>query len=591
MLRPETLMSFHGLVQTLRGVLNGRSPSSASPLAWVGFAAVVLVALAATLALVSAGALDTRFASAFSGDEEFIGNGVSRMLTRPSLSYGFWWYPGFYMMLSATHALLLLASGVPMATAALLAPRMISALGYAATILTTGLLAHRLAGRARAAVFAAVWVATTPAFFEYGITAHPDTLQLATLSTSLWLLTVAVDRTDRRYLWGGAAVAGLAFVTKYAGAFLVPVLAGVAVYARVRHAAPEHRRQALKVALLQDCPRAAAAFLGATVLGAPQFWFNLKAYAIGVSTHSRNVSYGYFVRETASGWTWLEMLAEPELMGATLAALLVLALGVVAVIVVRAHRAGSSSSAASPLGGVSQGEPSPLCGASRPTTLPTPGPTLSAGHLAVLGFVVPYMGLLVSHSRMFEPRYLFPVVPALYALLAAALSGPAIGSRVKALGTTGCLALVLLTLVILPERGAAIAATATARAERASHPCLAVGEWLRQNVATDTAIAYDHYTYVPPAFANVVDTWGMSEATVVQRDARVVITTERIRERYNSGIDPDSWRHGKEQFLASSNFYRDLERGALPAYTLAHEVPGCHGTRIYWRRPTAGEPP
>ena len=56
---------------------------------------------AATLPLAGVGAIDSRFASSFSSDEDFIAQGIYRMLTRHSLNYDFWFYPGFYMNLSA----------------------------------------------------------------------------------------------------------------------------------------------------------------------------------------------------------------------------------------------------------------------------------------------------------------------------------------------------------------------------------------------------------------------------------------------------------------------------------------------------------
>ncbi len=502
--------------------------------------------------LAAYGALDSRLAASLSGDEEFIANGLFRMLSRPSLNYGFWWYPPLYMEGSALVSFLLTLTGVPLATAVIVGPRLVSILSLVLTATLTGQIAFASTRRGLAGVLAFVLVATTPDLFAFALLAHPDTLQTALVTLSLWPLWRYVETAERRYLWAASAAAGLAFVTKYAGAFVTPVI-GLAILwvhaAKQSATTPGGLRRA---AFWQDCAKAAAVFFVTTAVAAPSFWWNLKAHVLTMGVHHANVSFGIFTRDLRPGSTWLSYLGDTKLVGGSL--LLLIAILVVLVVFTRLRPTATS------LG---------------------PGPEPLTPLFVYLGFTALYLTFLMWHSRMFEFRYLYPVVPAV--ILLGVDAGTQLVGLLKRPTVTWAVA-TLMVIALGPPLGERVGVLQNRVAERVAettNPCLEVGQWLSRHVAADTSVVYDHYTYVPTGFTRAKASWGMTPAALEKQQATVMLTTEKIRERYRNREDADPWRRGADRFLASFSFYQQLEQGALPEWREIAAFPECHGTRVY----------
>ncbi len=533
--------------------------SSTQIAGWVGVVLLLAAALAITLPLVTVLSADSRLASLYSSDEEFIARGLERMITHISPNYAFWWYPPLFMNASVVLSLLVHLVGVPIPSAVLIAPRIVSALGYAGSALGTALLTKRLSGSWAPALVAAACIVTVPDVYKFALLAHPDTVQMMLIALSLWVLCGYMASLTHRDLFWASALAGLAFVTKFAGIFLVPPLAAAALWANF--ARGKTWRAALSATVRHDAPRAAAAFILATLVGAPSFLFNIGAFWKAVRAHSATVGFGYFTRDTRSGYEWLRLLAKPEVLGW----LTVVGFAVALVILVAQA-------------------------ATRRRSLLTASASGLAALLVVAGFALCCLGLLMLHSHIFEVRYLYPLLPAVVAVVTSVVWSAKEGIEhvipaARGKGWTSmpsALVLMALLWLALPLRADGLATVGAGRLEQGLQSCSHLTAWLRGHVLQDARIVYDHYTYVPREFANARGTWGLPSDLVKEDKPAVIIVNGAIRTRYNHEVDATQWRGGEAHYRDVLNTYEQLEQGKLP-YERVAEFPACNGAQVYER--------
>src|SRR5262249_49288187 len=148
----------------------------------------------------------------------------------------------------------LAAAGRATDTAVIVALRAVSLAGAAAAIALTAALAWRLGGRV-AALTAALAMAAMGEVAEWGVTAHPDTVQLGLVAATLLAATMLAERNTTRRVVLCGALAGLVFGTKYLGVLLLPLLLFAAVVGRARVTGrwPEWRSTARDAVLLCLC--------------------------------------------------------------------------------------------------------------------------------------------------------------------------------------------------------------------------------------------------------------------------------------------------------------------------------------------------
>lgn len=506
-------------------------------------AAVVLVLTLPFIAIATDG---PRVASIFSADEEFIANGLERMVNRPSLHYGFFWYPPLYMFLSLFCRGFLTLGGVAGEQASVLGPRLISLLGYVAAVLGAGALTWRLTKQWAPTILAAVWLLSIDDIYNYAMLAHPDTLQLACIAWGLYFVVGYVEFGERRGIVIASALAGAAFVSKFAGTFLIPIifLSLLVVHRRATLSLKDYVR-----IIWRDSVATGAAFLLSTLVLAPTFWMNLGAFIKNIDMHNRSVGFGYFERETRGGITWLHYL-ERFVCFDTYLTWWVFGAGGLAVVVW-------------------------IAAFTKPTTsYRTPK---KDGFMLITVYFLLYFAFLYVQSRMFEVRYLYPIIPAVVAL------GVGVFWLVRWPTPFSYFILAAVTawhLWLLPPRLTRLADVALEREARRSHPCFAVGAYLRKHYDPTTPILYDHYTYVPDEFTRVDDSWALSQKQIDRFEPRVILITQRIRERFARNIDPQTWRRGAQQFINAKKTYTELESHQLP-YRPVQRFPDCWGTTIY----------
>ncbi len=513
-------------------------------LAWLGYA----------LSLVGVASASPRLAGIFISDDGGNAAGVVHMLTRHTLDYHHAFYPGLYFNLSALLTLLVHAFGVGLPHASLLVTRTVSAVGGAATLLLTGLLARRLSGRWSAALVAAGILATSPRYFTFSVVAHPDTLQTALMVASILVLIGYVAEDRRRSLLWAAALAGLALATKYAGAFLVPAIAGaVVVVARRRHGAST-REMAREVG--GQGLRAGAVFLGAALAAHPRFLVAGHVYLHAISVQRSWHAFGHFLRSTGPASTWLTLLCGPALVGPVTGVAFLL--GPAFAVWLWLRRDALALTAPRAFGYAA---------------------TASVGAL--------YLGFLLHGMRDFAPRFLFPAVPFVAAFSAAALFDAAAALPRPRLRASALVAVAVWGLVAIPLRFPHLARASETRRSVMRDPRIAVGRWLDTHVPPDTPLIFDHYTYVPERFPRSVATWGLRPRELHQVAPAVIVTNQHIRGRFADPSLANSNRWGPKVYLAIHRDYADLLAGRLDGFRLVARFPS-DDTRVYARPPLAG---
>jgi tetratricopeptide (TPR) repeat protein len=179
----------------------------------------------------------------------------------------------------------------------LLAAELIS---IASILLGAALWLRMLAARANAwlALMASLFLVTNVTFFRYGYSATNDSLAFALLSASLFFL---LARDDRRAPLFAGVLAGLAFLTRYNTAALLPA----GLIALLAGGTPQTNRRGAAL-------RLAAGFL-APVL--PWIAFSL---ARGQSFHFQffhNIAYDVFARSKGIAWDDYQKLMQPQFHG------------------------------------------------------------------------------------------------------------------------------------------------------------------------------------------------------------------------------------------------------------------------------------
>ena len=596
MTRPQ----LEGWAAKLTGVL-GASMVVAAYFAWLA---------SGTLA---SAADNARLVGVFESDEY-----AHLVLLRDAIANGtlqlqFKYYGHFYFNVVLL-PLFALAQLVPIGeTTIMIALRLGSLVPAALATVMTFVLADRYWGRAVAWV-ATVWMMLANSSVSYwAVTSHPDTLQMLALVVSVYCACRFVE--GRRPSWrdGAAVAAGLAFATKYAGMFLLPIIAAAGFIVRA-DAASERRRAAralrlmavtagglglavtlygpwsarplpggaslleaqrivcgallvtgiiprfwrwvLSVRLLHSgvygAITAVSLFAAAFVVASPFSLVNLS-FVRGMLLQSGQIHRGYFFAATGGPLDWFDTIARPDVLGVP--GTLLAAIGL-AVLIREALRARSRE------------EVSP--------------------RMVVGAWVVVMLAFLVLRVNDRVDRYLMIVIPGLYILAAGAavlLVRSLREAPIHRALRTAALAALALAAADEAWRGAArqvrFARERATMVERSG--TVRAGNWMAANLPHHTRVLYDFYSYVPPVFPAARASWGMTAPEVADAGAEVIVVNSRIRSRYSRAADSASFQWGPAAFLPVHEFYRELESGTLPFAPVYRT----DGITVYRRRAAA----
>ncbi len=505
------------------------------------------------LATVASGSANLEIAGLFSSDEELSGHIVLHMLRAGTLSPShFFSYGALYHELCALALLPWQLLGGVSEREVVLGMRAVALAGGVATVLLAYLLGARIAGRWGGALAAAV-VATGGELAKWGVTAHPDTVQVALLAAGLYAAVRRAEGGDRRWLIASALLAGLAFSTKYAGVFLLPIIVAADFFVVGRS------RRWRELAL--DTAAVGAVFAVVFVVTNPYALVEWRRLLTQVREESDLAQAGHVFRAGGGALDWLRVVGGGGLAG-PLTALLAGA-GLVAALWTARRGKGRN------------------------------GPP--AGYWTVTGFAALYLGYLMVDTNFRVGRYALPLVPALAALGAwTAVRGArwlwreADGRAVVGRAAVAAVGLLALALAVLPG-ALATADVVRLRDGRMDEPAvratLEAGAWLEAHAEPAARVLYDQYSYVPPRFTHRLATFGLTRAQVEAFRPDIIVTDEAIRGRFRDPAAASSYVDGPQAYGERALAYRLLEQGELSCFVVAarfgpvtiyaRELPGC----------------
>jgi hypothetical protein len=182
-----------------------------------------------------------------------------------------------------------------------------------------------------------------------------------------------------------------------------------------------------------------------------------------------------------------------------------------------------------------------------------------------------------------QPRYALPALPGLALAAGAGLAWLGTRSRLQTAAATALLLLMLIPAgvrLFVYERDQVAKMQTTGVQER-----LAAGRWLASNTPLDTPILADAYSYVPPAFAHVDESFGLTHDMIRLDRPQIIITDASIRDRFRDSRLASRYVDGPDAYNEIAATYDQLESGGLPCYPLLERF---GPDTIYGR--TSGDP-
>lgn len=546
--------------------------------------AVCLAFLLLGLRLLPVGTDNLRLAGLFSTDEQLAGELLRTMIRDGNLGLSHFYSYGPLDLYLARLLLLPDSLAGPVSDRAILvALRLVSLLSGCGCLLLTYQLGRRLWSAAVGALAAAL-LALSPVLFAWSVTAHPDTPQLLFLLLALWVALPLPLCPNRRALAIASLCAALAFLSKYSGVLLLPLLLLSATVGRLRARDLAGRTSARLRQLVADWAVVGAVFALTFVALDPQALVEPRRFISQARAESELAHTGHLLLSGPSPLRWLLLLAGSDVLGPLT---LVAGIGGIAVWFMR-DRACLLRFAVL-----------------RPSTPAQRDDAryYAAGRAPLALWTLTYLIFLFAWVGDRQARYALPVLPGL-TLFAAAAMLSALGRLSR---TRGCKQqgdgsgpvrahannmLVLLcrsgvTIVVLAATlppGLQLLHDVQREAARMQKPTIAeriaAGRWLATRFPPDAPLLYDAYAYIPPGFTHAQESFGLTGAQIDGLRPRVIVTDAAIRDRFFDPAAGARYRDGPAAYAAIAATYRALEADAFPGYELLRSFGPVH---IYGR--------
>lgn len=453
---------------------------------------VVLVATAAVH--IPSGVGDVRLISVFNLDEEAAVGLVEKGLENNSLyPWGFYNYGYFYHTLcfAAVRSAELLGHTRDASTIAVTF-RVISLVSLVLAAFFTFMVTLRRTADITVSCVAAMLIFAIPSTYYWGQRTHPDVLQMAVISAALLFATRL--HTVRNALVA-AFLTGVAFGTKYAGAFLFPFLLvplGLAWWSTA------DAKSWIKRWLLVSVS-AFFLFIIGWVVTNPYAIGHFREFATDFWFETRHVARGHGRAEPANPLRWWSVLSEQF----TTVGLVLLAIGAAATVAgaLRDLRAAGRRAL-----GVAQ--------------LRT---DIFLSLYLICGLVYVFFEV---HMR--RPRMLFHLYPA---LVVVACAGWLLLLQRFRKAKNALVLLAWLGVVALGARTVGQEASTWQNVEE--HPYVKAGRFIEARYDSSTVILADSYSYVPRKFDNVKFVWGVGQEEIDNRRPELLIINKSLSGRWS----------------------------------------------------------
>jgi 4-amino-4-deoxy-L-arabinose transferase-like glycosyltransferase len=434
--------------------------------------------------------------------------------------------------------------------------RAICLLFAAATVWLTFVWSRRVFGAAAAWIaLAALLVNAT--LYSWAVILKPDMAQLFFLMLALALTWRMAVEPRTRWLALASAAAGLAFACKYSGLFALPIIGAVAVWRPIASDRPATHAAALR----------ALAVIIAVALLAGSLFLNLEWIASHLTEDGRidaRVSQQLLaqlstaVRACAlvlgavavTPWLWSALRRRPYALAVLWSWCIASSVFVATFIVASPYSLRKAafvkglfveaSDAAAPVSvewlstwwqGVATAVGWPVLVAALATMAGViwiarrrRAPVNPADPI-LIGWIALYSFVLSAPVHEFYVHYALPLAPPAAMLagrgaVAAAEWLAAVFER-RALAITALCAAVV--AVDLPLGAQLLTRRTELRDRERTSDAVFVGKWLECRVPSSARVAYDYFSYVPPAFQDATPTWGGSRDWLSRLDPDIVI--------------------------------------------------------------------
>ncbi len=374
----------------------------------------------------------------------------------------------------------------------------------------------------------------TPTFLRWSVETHPDLPQLFWMLLALLYCCRLCRAFSLKDVALASVFAGLAAGTKYAGAFLLPLIAmatllpvdGGRLSVRASFRRIRDRRYLLALVLIP------AVFFLVFALTNPYALIHFKTFKADVEFEKAHLSFGHMFRAEQAGFRWLISLG--HLVGAINGA--ILAAYVLFLIAGRV------------LGKI----------------------RLPADRIVLLVWIGGFTGYLMLTANIQAPRHLLPVLPLALLFVGSAYCEIWQWTLKRSGGRPAAhLALPLLLVCLSWGRLAEevdLFQHKWGRDERSDE--IVAGRWVGAHFSAETSILFDAYAYVPDKFGRVYRTFGQSYPVVNHFQPDLLVIRAPIAGRYSRIEDAKRGQMGKTVFLDRHYFYRYLKEGRIPTYRL-----------------------
>jgi 4-amino-4-deoxy-L-arabinose transferase-like glycosyltransferase len=409
---------------------------------------------------------------------------------------------------------------------------------------------------------AAAWIAFTllclnATLYEWAVVLKPDMAQLFFLMLALALTCRLAGEPRLRWLVPAASAAGLAFACKYSGLFVLPIIGLVCVWRPIE---PRHVDARVTALRWLTAAKALLLFAGSRFLDLTWIASHLTEDGhidAAVSTHTLSVM-SIIVRGAAvvlglaavTPWVWSALRRRPRLV-ATLWSWVVVAMVFAASFIVASpyslRKAAfvkglfvEASDAAVPLtaGWVSAW----LQGIATAITWPvlmvavitmagfvwlavTRRARIGASEAIVMAWTAIYVLVLSAPVHEFYVHYALPLAPpaAMFAGRGLVAAGTWLANTVRQRRFAGVFVTAATVVIAVPLSVSVFATRQVLMDRERTSAAIFVGKWLECRVPVSSRVAYDYFSYVPPAFRDVSPTWGGTRAWLLDFDPDIVI--------------------------------------------------------------------
>lgn len=372
-------------------------------------------------------------------------------------------------------------------------------------------------------------------FLRWSVTIHPDLPQLCWILLTLLSVCRLCRRFSFRDLAAAAALAALAFNTKYAGVFLLPII-GLAGFL-----APSDNDDAQLTMHWRDLRRFAGlaviamTFVFVFALTNPHAVLDFSTFWESLSAEREIMAFGHSVQGRRSLYDWLALLY--AILGPVNGIVLCLLGGYLAY--------------AAMMGQI----------AVRRETV------------VLLLWVLVMLAYLSIFSSLKRARHLLPILPVVTLFLGYAYSR--VWNRLSTHPARWSIAVVGILSVCGPASEGNAFVQGRLERRTTTHE-IAAGRWIGENYSPGTRILYSTYAYVPSEFEDTFRLFEMSYPIVNHFRPDLLVVREAMAAEYADTSRAHTARTGRLAFLDAHFFHSFLKDGRIDDYALVRSFGTVH---------------